>query len=121
MTPVIDLRDPALREEWQLSLGFMDTVPIPPRRRKSVQEHRGRGETEAMIVDALRSANRPLTRLEIARLIQRAKSPWLIALIEALVSNGKIIAVESEYRGFQCWTYVVAPLSSNSNYGEVCR
>jgi hypothetical protein len=111
MSPVIDLRDPALRKEWQLDLPFTDTVPIPSRSRKTAQEHRGRAETEQMIVDVLRSANRPLTRLEIARALGRVKTPWLITVVSTLAQAGQIVAIESEYRGFQCWKYqAVAPV-----------
>ena len=107
MSSVIDLRDPALREEWQLSLGFADTVLEPSRHSNRRQEHRGRAETQALILDALRMANRPLTRLEIARAVGRAKTPWLIALIDALVADGLVRPGVGEYRGLSCWKYEV--------------
>ena len=107
MSGVIDLRSPTVRGAWQLSLGFMDTVSTPSPRPKPYQEHRGRAETEALLLNVLRAAAGPLSRREIARALGRSKSPWLIQLIESLADRGHIIKGLADYRGFECWKYRV--------------
>ncbi len=52
------------------------------------QAHRPRDEARALIFDVVAESERPLTRTEIARAIQRVKTPHLISMIEELVDEG---------------------------------
>lgn len=52
------------------------------------QDHRPKDETLALIVDAVAAAPAGLTRTQIARAIERTKTPHLIDLIESLVDDG---------------------------------
>lgn len=52
------------------------------------QDHRPKDETLALIVDAVAAAPAGLTRTQIARAIERTKTPHLIDLIESLVDEG---------------------------------
>jgi hypothetical protein len=78
MLRTFDLRDPAFREAAGLS-----TVSAPSRTQKP-QEKRPAGQTMQLIQDYV--ADHPgCTRLEIARGVDRKKTPHLIAQIECLV------------------------------------
>lgn len=96
----LDLRDPALREELGLS-----TVSVPSHHR-SKQQKRRMGEAIELI-GAYVEAHPGCTRLDIARGLDRAKSPHLIVQIEWLVTQKVILrehvirengAVEYRYR-----------------------
>ncbi|MBC8098127.1 MAG: hypothetical protein H7Y11_01675 [Armatimonadetes bacterium] len=67
-------------------------IPLPPTRRNRSPE-----ATTIAIYDAVRAAPVPLTRLEIARAIQRRKTPHLIVLIESLVQQGWLHRTQSAY------------------------
>ena len=49
-----------------------------------------RRDTERLIVMVVGAADRPVTRLEIARRVGQRKTPWLISIIEGLVIEGAI-------------------------------
>lgn len=85
----IDLRDPKARARAGLD---SETVSVPSRKKSEtvLQPKRAVDETRRMIVDAIYDARQPLTRLMICRLIERQKSPHLVALIEQLVVEGVI-------------------------------
>lgn len=59
-------------------------------KRDEKQAHRPREETRRMIVEILRGSDAPLTRTEIARALQRGKTPHLSALLDALVLEGVV-------------------------------
>lgn len=81
----IDLSTTESRIENGLSIG---TVALPSHHRSNKhQQKRGRGETIIAIIDAVYDASEPLSRLEIARAIGRAKTPHLTAMIEELVNQ----------------------------------
>lgn len=84
--PTLDLRDTETRVQFGLVTG---TVPVPSLPGTAARETRSRAETMECIIEAL-TANGPLTRLQIARHLGRAKTPWLIAICEDLVSVGLI-------------------------------
>lgn len=88
--PTLDLRDLETRVQFGLAI---ETVSAPLQPIKASRETRSRGETMDCIIEAL-NANGPMTRLQIARHLGRAKTPWLIAICEDLVSVGLI------YRGY---------------------
>ncbi|MEL6405646.1 MAG: hypothetical protein AAFN11_19995 [Chloroflexota bacterium] len=54
----------------------------------SKQDHRPKDETLALIVDVVANAQGGLTRTQIARALERTKTPHLIELIESLVDEG---------------------------------
>lgn len=83
--PTLDLRD----AETRLQFGLVtDTVSAPSLPIKTARDTRSRAETMECIIEALASG--PMTRLQIARHLGRAKTPWLIAICEDLVSVGLI-------------------------------
>lgn len=43
-----------------------------------------------MIIELVYDSNQPLTRLQICRLLDRAKTPHLVAIIEQLAGEGVI-------------------------------
>lgn len=79
----LDLRDPALRAELGLS-----TVSIPSQERKR-QEKRSAEQAMQLILEFVRD-NPNCTRLEIARAIGRAKTPYLLLQIEQMVQAGAL-------------------------------
>jgi hypothetical protein len=92
-----DLRLPEHREalgiddSWDKQADGIETVSIPFQRKGSGGgAHRSRGDTERMIVEVVSAAPIPMTRLQIARAVGRAKSPYLVGLIIALVESGEL-------------------------------
>lgn len=96
-----DLRLPTDREalgigeDWDKTDARHETVSIPFHKRGDGGGHRAKGEALKMIVEVVTSASKPMTRLEIAKAIQRAKSPYIIGLIMSLVESGDIIEIPS--------------------------
>jgi hypothetical protein len=85
----IDLRDPKARARAGLDSGTVSS-PFQKKSGTVLQEKRAVGDTKRLIVDLVYDSPQPLTRLMICRLIERQKSPHLVALIEQLVSEGVI-------------------------------
>ena len=98
----LNLRDNTIREEAGL-----ETVSIPSHNR-SKQEKRPMGQALELIADYIAS-NPGCTRLQIARGIDRAKSPYLLTQIEWLVSQ-KVIFREQFLRanGMREYRYYIA-------------
>lgn len=98
----LNLRDNTIREEAGL-----ETVSIPSHNR-SKQEKRPMGQALELIADYIAS-NPGCTRLQIARGIDRAKSPYLLTQIEWLVSQ-KVILREQFLRanGMREYRYYIA-------------
>jgi predicted transcriptional regulator len=70
------------------------------------QAHRPREETRRMIIEILRQRDTPLTRTEIARALQRGKTPHLSALVDDLVAEGTLQrAVRTFHNGVQGYVY----------------
>lgn len=70
------------------------------------QLHRGRAETARQIIEQLYTSERPMTRREILKSLNRAKSPHLIAILERMVSEGLIVRHEYQQRnGLPCYLY----------------
>lgn len=80
----IDLRCPTERQALGLTTETVSAQSQP------YQQKRTRRDTETAILDALYEAARPLSRLDICRAVGRAKSPHLIAVIDALHADGEI-------------------------------
>jgi hypothetical protein len=55
------------------------------------QEHRPRDEAREMILRIVAASEHGLSRSQIAKLIERAKTPHLIELIEELVAEGLLV------------------------------
>lgn len=55
------------------------------------QDHRPRDETLALIVDVVANHAGPITRTQIAKALERAKTPHLIDMIEGLVEAGYLV------------------------------
>lgn len=74
------------------------------------QEHRPRDETLALILEAVAQHDGPITRTQIARALERTKTPHLIDMIEALVASKQLIRhVKVFGNGVQGYTYQIAP------------
>jgi len=69
--------------------------------------YRSRGDTLKLIVKVLKAAEKPMNRAQIARAIQRRKSPGIIAMLNDLVADGLIseIATINSRRNLE-YTYV---------------
>jgi len=87
MGKMLDLRDPKERQRAGLASGTipsqwwknLDTV---------MQQKRAVADTRRLIVALVYDSQQPLTRLQICRLLDRKKTPWLVGLIEQLVGEG---------------------------------
>ncbi len=84
----IDLRDEELRRAYGLS-----TVSIPSQKRLR-QEKRPAEQAMQMICDYVLE-HPSCTRLEIARAIGRAKTPYLLSQIEWLVQSGQLARTQT--------------------------
>lgn len=102
--PTLDLRRPDVRSEYGLRT---ETVQEPLWSWQNRQQHRSRADTEVLILEALRTAGRPLTRLDIARAAQRAKTPHFIQILETLVSDGLVARRQTLWRGVVMYLYEV--------------
>ncbi len=71
-------------------------------------EHRLRDHTERLILEAVASSGRPLTRTQIARVLNRKKTPHLIALLDDMVQQGQLVqAVTTFHNGVQGYVYSI--------------
>lgn len=98
----IDLRDDKKRSESGLTTG---TVSKPFQHGNKGNKHRGRAETENMIMSYVIKTGREVTRLEICRHLQRAKTPHLIGIIDGLVERGVLTDNQRLERGFEVHYY----------------
>lgn len=71
-----------------------------------MQEHRTRDDTRRLILKAVADSAQPLTRTQIARAIERKKSPHLIDLIEELVQEGRLYCeIKTFHNGVKGYVY----------------
>lgn len=82
-----------ISDDWDKKAARHETVSIPFRGIGGGGVHRTKGEALKMIVEVVTSASKPMTRLEIAKALNRAKSPYIIGLILSLVESGDIIEI----------------------------
>lgn len=87
MGHVLDLRDEGKRMEYGLR---PETVLERSQKAKTGHNRAERDDMLQSICNAVYNAPAPLTRLEICRAVNRAKSPHLIALIDELYTRGFI-------------------------------
>lgn len=79
-----------------------------------MQEHRTRDVTRDLIVRVLRQSHRPMTRTELARALNRKKTPHLIDMIEDLVAEGVLLRDTTTFHnGVSGYVYHVAPEADN--------
>lgn len=72
------------------------------------QEHRPRHETRKLIFEAVRDSQEPPTRTQIARALNRTKTPHLIAMIDEMVDEGILTrSVRVFNNGVQGYVYSV--------------
>jgi hypothetical protein len=83
----ITLRTPEERANFGL---FDVTVTEQSQRFEGYAKYRSRGESLDLIVTVLKTAGAPMTRLQIAKAIGRAKSPTLYGMIDELATAGRI-------------------------------
>lgn len=84
----LDLRDGETRSQ----LGLWDgTVTLPSQHRHVTQNHRGRAETIELILHELNVQGAPMTRLQIARALGRAKTTWLSGILDSLVADSLLV------------------------------
>lgn len=69
----------------------IDTVSKPSQRGRNIQGRRAVGDTMQLIIEKVKASPKPMTRLEIARALERSKTPHLVALIIELADSGQII------------------------------
>lgn len=98
----MDFRDDKKRAEFGLATG---TVSKPFQHGNKGGKHRSRAETENAILSYVIKTGREVTRLEIARGINRAKTPHLISVIDALVESGTLVNNQRLERGFDVHYY----------------
>jgi len=73
-----------------------------------LQEHRPRHETRRLIFEAVRDSDEPLTRTQIARALNRRKSPHLIDMIDEMVTENILTrTVKVFHNGVQGYVYSV--------------
>lgn len=74
------------------------------------QDHRPRDETLTLILDTVAQHDGPITRTQIARALERTKTPHLIDMIEGLVESGYLVRhIKVFGNGVQGYTYQMAP------------
>jgi len=72
------------------------------------QEHRPRHETRKMIFEAVRDSAEPPTRTQIARALNRTKTPHLVGMIDEMVDEGILKrSVRVFNNGVQGYVYTV--------------
>jgi len=75
----------------------------------SKQDHRPREKARELILDALVENPNGLTRTQIARAINRTKTPYLIKLIEELADDGFLNRYVKVFgNGVEGYIYVIA-------------
>lgn len=84
MAQTIQLTSPEQRELF----GLDATVTERSQQLKKVQKYSRRGSDEARTMILHACTYREMTRLDIAKALDRAKTPFLIALIESMVQDG---------------------------------
>jgi hypothetical protein len=100
---ILDLRDPETRTE----LGLMTETVLAPFRLPDVPMHgRSRAETMDLIIEAL-SIHGPMTRTQLARMLGRRKTPWLVAICEELAALGLIVRGQTLINGLVAVIYGV--------------
>lgn len=73
------------------------------------QDHRPHDETRYLIVDAIQTHNDPMTRTQIARALDRTKTPHLIEIIEDLVDEGYLVRYVKIFgNGVEGYVYALA-------------
>jgi hypothetical protein len=73
------------------------------------QDHRPRDEARELILNAVSGSTNGLSRSQIAKLIERAKTPHLIELIEELVNEGLLSRHIKIYaNGVEGYVYSIA-------------
>lgn len=78
------------------------------------QDHRARDETLNLIMSAIENNSSGLTRTQIAKALNRTKTPHLITMIESLVESGHIRRqVKIFGNGVEGYLYTIA----NKNRG----
>lgn len=85
----ISLRDDEVRAAFGLDND--GTVLKPYQRGRNVQGRRSVGDTMKLIVQTVKDSPQPMTRLQIARALERSKTPHLVALIVELAESGAIV------------------------------
>ncbi|GAB1421169.1 hypothetical protein MASR2M15_13140 [Anaerolineales bacterium] len=74
------------------------------------QSHRTKEETRQLILDAVYLSKTPLTRTQIARTINRTKTPHLIQIIDELVEQELLIQDHDQLEnGVQAYVYKIHP------------
>jgi len=71
-----------------------------------MQEHRTREETRRLILRSVQESQEPLSRTQIARALNRRKTPHLIAVIDELVDEGLLTReVTTLHNGVEAYVY----------------
>ena len=107
----IDLRSSAVREQAGLQrLDCSEIVSKLSQWRKESRPYRDRAVARDAVLMALREAAPvSLTRLEIARAIDRAKGPGVLAVINDLLADGLVLAYVEQYRNSGRYVYSLSP------------
>jgi hypothetical protein len=103
----LDLRPAEVRNELGMANNTVSQPSLFPHgsgNRKPRQEHRPLDHTKRLIYDAVADCGK-LSRLDIARLIHRAKTPHLCATIDSMVTEGYLIRHATQFRNDGVWKY----------------
>jgi hypothetical protein len=105
-----DLRSPALREQFGLHQpDYSEIVSKLSQWRKESRPYRDRAVSRNAVLLALRDAAPvALTRLEIARAIQRAKGPTVVNALNDLMADGLVTSYVEPYRNSGRYVYVLS-------------
>ena len=80
------------------------------------QEHRLKATTQKLIIKLLAESDEPLTRTDIARGLNRSKTPHLINLIDKMVDEGLLVkGVKTFHNGVQGYVYSARPSSEQDS------
>lgn len=73
------------------------------------QEHRPIDDTRDMILRIVARSQTPMTRTQIARALNRKKTPHLINLIESMVQEGLLsVQIKTFHNGVKGYVYTLA-------------
>jgi hypothetical protein len=96
------------------SVGYQDNVSRQSWNGLDTERYRSMKHTEALIMQAVGKSRRAMTRSEICKKCDRAKSPRMIQIIESLVENGFLIRDQDiRANGVVIYYYMISELVFN--------
>jgi DNA-binding PadR family transcriptional regulator len=100
-----DLSTPVLREQFGLRADGSEIMSKLSQFRRERRPYRDRGVSREVVLVALRDAVGPLSRLDIARAIDRAKGPTVVNVLNDLMAEGLVSSYVEPYRNSGRYVY----------------